>query len=145
VLVPLEEATSQAGKCSAGHPGLSIDQSFELFAHKIGWLWAIFFSQGKQRTHFVLIHADGTPLSAAIAKIVADEAREIYEEIAALVCLNPVVATQHEERGRFDAALALYREYLRAECGSIMLDGLPADADVGALKLHLENLFVPVH
>lgn len=145
VLVTRETAASQAGKCSVQHPELSMDPSFEIFAHKIGWLWAIFFNQGKQRTHFLLIHADGTPLSASIARIVADEAQVNYGDMATLASLNPVAADQGEEKSQFDAALSLYRDYLRVECGSIMLDGLPADADVGTLKLHLESLFVPLH
>jgi hypothetical protein len=108
-------------------------------------LWAIYFSQGKQRTHFVLVHADGTPLSADLARAVALDVREVYNDIVSMTCLNPAIITRSAEKARLSAALATYQDYLRTECGFIMLDGLPADADVGALKLRLENLFVPLH
>jgi hypothetical protein len=62
-----------------------------------------------------------------------------------MTCLNPNVIAANEEQEKLAADLTRYQEYLRAECGFIMLDGLPADADVGALKLRLENLFVPLH
>ena len=38
-----------------------------------------------------------------------------------------------------------YFAYLRSECGEIQLAGLPADEQVGARTLRLENLFVPLH
>lgn len=46
---------------------------------------------------------------------------------------------------RVTEALAAYRRYLASECGSIQLDGLPADAEVGSRRLRLESLFVPLH
>src|ERR1700722_15160478 len=93
----------------------------------------------------LFVHADGTPLSANIAKSVAHEVSEVYPEIRTMTCLNPNVIAANEEQEQLAAALTRYQEYLRAECGFIMLDGLPADSDVGALKLRLENLFVPLH
>ena len=43
------------------------------------------------------------------------------------------------------AALTAYAKYLTDECGVIMLDGLPADGEIGVRRLRLENLFVPLH
>ena len=40
--------------------------------------------------------------------------------------------------------LAAYAKYLTDECGSIQLDGLPADGDAGSRRLRLESLFVPL-
>jgi hypothetical protein len=145
ILVSLEVATTQAGRSAAPYPHLSLDETPEIFAHKMGWLWAIYFCQGKQRTHFVLIHADGTPLSADLAASVAQDSRDVYQDISQMGCLNPLLSKEPDEQALLSSAIGTYKAYLRAECGSIMLDGLPADADVGALRLRLENLFVPLH
>jgi len=42
------------------------------------------------------------------------------------------------------AASRRYRAWLEQECGSIQLDGLPADTDLSATPLRLERLFVPL-
>ena len=64
---PLEKATEKAGQCTAGLHRLVLDEDAELLAHERGWIWACDYTQGKQRTHIVLVHADGTPVAAAIA------------------------------------------------------------------------------
>lgn len=139
-LISHDHAAEQAGRCCAGHAGLTLDPQAELLAHKKGWIWAIYYTQGKQRSHFVLIHSDGTPLARQIAEeiVVADQA--CGGPLHGLENLNPqpaLVATP-------DAALQAYRTYLTNECGNIQLDGLPADGDVGSRRLNLENLFVPL-
>ena len=77
VLVPLEQATEKAGQCKADQKELELDEGAELLAHDRGWVWAVYYTQGKQRTHVVLVHADGTPLAAPVARkvIEADQAR----------------------------------------------------------------------
>lgn len=62
-----------------------------------------------------------------------------------LRCLNPATASSATSASTAAAALSAYAQYLAAECGSIVLDGLPADGDVGSRRLRLENLFVPLH
>ena len=44
------------------------DENAELLAHECGWIWAVYYTQGKQRTHCVLVHADGTPVAASVAR-----------------------------------------------------------------------------
>lgn len=59
------EAVEQAARC-AEHSGLkdiALDGA-ELLEHELGYLWAVYYSRHKERTHFALIHADGTPLAA---------------------------------------------------------------------------------
>jgi len=56
-------------------------------------------------------------------------------ELRHLECLNPRIHRREEADYSEGATLELYQEYLRANCGFIMLDGLPADDEVGALKL----------
>jgi hypothetical protein len=135
------QACQLAARCA---DDLTIDERYELLAHDKGWIWAVYFTQGKQRTHIALIHADGTALSADIAgDIIADDAA-IGGKFSTVVCLNRDYA-QGVDKLRLTQALATYHQYLSAECGYILLDGLPADADVGALRLRLEHLFVPLH
>jgi restriction endonuclease len=68
ILIPKERATELAGRCCSAHGDLVLDEVIELLAHERGWIWAIYYTQGKGRTHFALIHADGTPLARAVAE-----------------------------------------------------------------------------
>src|SRR5262249_493723 len=67
ILGPVGKATEKAGQCTAGLHGLVLDEDAELLAHERGWIWAVYYTQGKQRTHLVLVHADGTPVAASVA------------------------------------------------------------------------------
>ena len=144
ILVPLEQATEKAGELRTGRRGLRLDAQPELLAHARGWLWAIYYTEGKQRTHFALVHADGTPLSSMLSREVAEADRAVGGSLHSLTCLNPepVVAPAAEQLA--SAAIADYYKFLAAECVYILLDGLPADAEVGSRRLQLENLFVPL-
>ncbi len=101
--------------------------------------------QGKARTHFALIHSDGTPLARALAEEVIAADRECRGGLDRLICLNPEPPSGLDTEARVAEALAAYCKYLDSECGFIQLDGLPADSDVGSRRLRLENLFVPLH
>ena len=69
IIVPLEKAIGRAGRCAAEEPaGLKEEAKCELLAHDIGWIWAVYFTRNKQRTHFALIHADGEALAPALPK-----------------------------------------------------------------------------
>lgn len=145
ILVPLEKATNKSGQCTAGLKELILDEGAEILAHERGWLWAVYYTQGKQRTHIVFVHADGTPVAASLARDIIRADRSVGGTLYKLACLNPepVIAPNTDQQAA--AALAKYYEYLNAECGYILLDGLPADAEVGSQRLRLENLFVPLH
>ena len=80
-----------------------------------------------------------------MAREVIEADRTIDGTLHLLACLNPepVVAPAADQLA--SAAVAEYYRFLAAECGYILLDGLPADADVGSRRLQLENLFVPLH
>jgi hypothetical protein len=144
-LISKEQATELAGRCCSTHDHLALDTDAEILAHERGWIWAVHYTQGKLRTHFALIHSDGTLLARALADeiIAADQAcgGKLYQ----LFCLNPEPSPVGSSESRVEAALAAYRQYLLSECGFIQLDGLPADSDVGSRRLRLENLFVPLH
>ncbi len=145
ILVPLERATEQAGRYVASAPELALDDEAELLAHDRGWVWAVYYTQGKERTHVVLVHSDGTPLAAAVASRVIEADLQVGGMLHRLTCLNPESLGTPDAKPQVTVALRRYYEYLSAECGHILLDGLPADAEVGTLRLRLENLFVPLH
>jgi hypothetical protein len=145
ILVPLEKATEKAGQCTAGLKRLVLDEGAEILAHDRGWFWAVYYTQGKQRTHIVLVHADGTPVAASMARDIIEADRTVGGTMHKLACLNPEPVIAPNTDQQIAAALAKYSEYLNAECGYILLDGLPADAEVGSQRLRLENLFVPLH
>ncbi|MFA7238782.1 MAG: NACHT domain-containing protein [Sulfuricellaceae bacterium] len=141
ILISRDHAAEQAGRCCAAHACLTLNTESELLAHEKGWIWALYYAQGMQRSHFVLIHSDGTPLARQIAEEIINADKTCGGNLHSLDCLNPApskVSTAKE-------ALESYRKYLDNECGHIQLDGLPADSDVGSRRLRLENLFVPLY
>ncbi|HJU54004.1 MAG TPA: NACHT domain-containing protein [Pyrinomonadaceae bacterium] len=144
-LIQRERATELAGRCGSAHDALTLDAEAELLAHERGWIWAIYYTQGKGRTHFALIHADGTPLARVVADEIIDADRVCGGSLHQLTCLNPVPAQPVDDEQQVNAALQAYGRYLTEECGYIHLDGLPADGDVGSRRLQLESLFVPLH
>ena len=140
-LISWAHATDLAGRCCAADRHLNLDSTGELLAHQRGWIWAVYYTDGKARTHFALIHSDGTPLARAVADEVIASDRVCGGSLNALTCLNP----RPSSGGQPDpAVLEAYAKYLADECGFIQLDGLPADGDVGSRRLRLENLFVPL-
>lgn len=145
ILISKDKATELAGQCRAGLDSLDLDPESEILAHPRGWIWAIYFTQKKARSHVALIHADGTPLARAIANEVIAADRKVGGRLFELICLNPVPSADADDDPRVMEALAAYGRYLEAECGFILLDGMPADNDVGSKRLAIENLFVPLH
>jgi hypothetical protein len=145
ILISKERATELSGRCCTSLEDCILDPSTELLAHKRGWIWVIYYMIGHERTHFTLIHSDGTPLARAIADEVINSDRECGGVLTALTCLNPLPKNNIGEEQYLRDAIASYRQYLSNECGDIQLDGLPADSDVGSRRLKLENLFVPMH
>jgi hypothetical protein len=144
VIVGNAQATERAGQC-AEHAGLrdaALD-GVELLGHQRGYIWAVFYSQGKARTHFALIHADGTALAELVAREVIDADRQCGGGLHSLRYLTPAVPTQ-DRIALVQRAVAHYRQWLAEECGYIQLDGLPADTDLSATRLKLERLFVPL-
>jgi energy-coupling factor transporter ATP-binding protein EcfA2 len=145
ILIPRERATEIAGQCRATNAQLTLDLDAELLAHERGWIWAVYYNEGKARTHVALIHSDGTRLARAVADEVIAADRECGGALHTLICLNPEPAREAGDAAALEAARAAWCEYLATECGYIHLDGLPADAEVGSKRLALENLFVPLH
>lgn len=144
ILVSHAEAAERAGRC-AEHAGLTdaVIDGTELLGHPLGYLWVVFYARGKQRTHFALIHADGTPLAVTVAREVIQADRDCEGSLHKLTYLSPPApAPDREAVAR--AAVERYRQWVVKECGHIQLDGLPADANLSAFSMKLERLFVPL-
>lgn len=145
ILIPKDRATELAGRCCAEQDHLVLDPNSELLAHERGWIWAVYYTSGKARTCFVLIHSDGTLLARPLADQIIAADRDCGGVLHALNCLNPQPPSGSDTDPRVMEALAAYGQYVANECGYIQLDGLPADSDVGSRRLKLENLFVPLN
>ncbi len=143
-LISKERATELAGRCCSALGDLVLDSEVELLAHERGWIWAIYYTQGKERTHFTLIHADGTPLARAIADEIITSDRDCGGTLHQLTCINPAPPQPADYQQQINEALKAYGRYIAEECGFIQLDGMPADSDAGSRRLQLENLFVPL-
>lgn len=143
VIVRLEEATERAGRCAESN-GLADFQleKVEIIGHAIGYLWVVYFSRNKELSHFIFIHADGTPISKAVAEAVIETDQLNGGDLHALTYLIPPIAKDTHQLK--EDTFAEYKNWLGAECGYIQLDGLPADSDLSATKLKLEKLFVPL-
>ncbi len=144
LLVGSAQAAERAGRCveHAGLDGVVLDV-LELLGHQRGYIWAVFYSRGKERGYFSLIHADGTPLAEAVAMEVISSDRECGGRTHTLEYLPPAPSAI-DRAVIIGRAAELYRNWLAEECGYIQLDGLPADTDLSATRLKLENLFVPL-
>jgi hypothetical protein len=145
IVIPMERATELAGRCCSAAAGLILDSRTELLAHERGWIWAIYYTSGKMRTHFALIHSDGTPLAPSLTEEIRAADAQCDGDLHRLICVNPNPPNVAYDQMAYAQATAAYAQYIESECGYIQLDGLPADADVGSQKLRLENLFVPLH
>ncbi len=144
ILVSHMDAMEQAGH-SAEHAGLNeaaLDGA-QLLGHEYGYLWAVFYSQAKQRNHFALIHAEGRPLAESLARDVIEADRNCNGTLYKLKYLAPPPPSPDRAalaRAMFDR----YCQWVGEECGYIQLDGLPADSDLSATRIRLERLLVPL-
>lgn len=145
IIVSPEKAMERAGRCAAGQSdGLMPENACELLAHDLGWIWVVCYSQNKEKTHYSLIHADGEAISDSVASNIIKADSSIGGSLHSLTYLSPKNEFSISEKG-FLEAREKYFKYIANECGEIQLEGLPADQEVGARKLNLENIFVPLH
>ncbi|HPQ42978.1 MAG TPA: NACHT domain-containing protein [Syntrophales bacterium] len=144
ILIDHVNAIEQAGRCAAYQElkDIVVD-SIELLGHELGYVWAIYYSKGKQRTHFALIHADGTPLASVVANVIVAADRKCKGPLQKLEYLAPPT-TYKDQEVLAKETLSRYRQWVVTEFGDIQLDGLPADADLSTFRMKLERLFVPL-
>jgi Restriction endonuclease/NACHT domain len=144
VVVERTDAVERAGQCAA-RAGLTdaVLDSVELLGDHSGYLWAVYYERGKKRSHFALIHADGTPLREAIAADVIRVDKHCGGSLRSLKYLPPP-SLKAEDTLLASKVAGNYRQWLGEECGYIYLDGMPADTELSATRLKLERLFVPL-
>ncbi len=144
VLVSEQKAMELAGRCAASlGRDHSVEEGCELLAYEAGWLWLIYFSRNKERTHFALVHADGQLIAHEIAKKVTNLDKALGGELYRLAYLSPP-RDERVSESDISRARKFYEEYLSRECGEVQLEGLPADEEAGSKRLKLENIYVPL-
>lgn len=143
ILVSIEKAVSSVDSLQGK---LTLIDYVDLFAYERGWIWAIYYSDndGQTISHFALVHAEGKPL----IKKLADEIRKLDDKtnkvFTGLNYLTPIVERSNSLT-ELRETKKKYFKYLENECGEIQFEGLPTDKDAGAVKVKLENIFVPLH
>lgn len=143
IIVSPQKAMERAGCCSKNCSNDFVpEETCELLAHEMGWIWLIYYTKNKQRTSFALIHADGDPLATSLAEKIKDADKSIGGNLNSLEYLSP--PSEIISESAIEDARKKYFMYLSKECGEITLGGLPADQEVGSRKLTLEHLFVPL-
>jgi len=145
MLIALDKATERAGRCVefARLDEQTRFEGAELLGHDLGYVWAVFYGAGKERTHLALVHADGEPLAESVAEQVIDADSDCGGTLHTLTYLAPPPASRDRETLALEA-LGHYRRWVVADCGYIQLDGLPADTDLAASRMRLEKLFIPL-
>jgi hypothetical protein len=144
ILVSPEKAMERSGRRAADQSdNLVPEDTCELLAHEMGWIWAIYFMQNRQRTHFALIHADGEALGSAPAQRIIEADKLVGGDLYSIDYLSPQGETISEDLVK--EAKEKYFTYLSKECGEITLGGLPADQEVGSRRLDLEHIFIPLY
>lgn len=144
MLIPEEKACERAGRCAefAKLSGATFGNS-ELLGHNMGYVWAVYYCTNKNKTHYALIYADGTPLAQSEADKIVQIDQLCGGELHKLSYLSPP-KSDADRKTLIAESIQQYRNWLATECGYIQLDGLPADADLTALRMRMEKLFVPL-
>jgi hypothetical protein len=144
IIVSPEKAMERAGRCASLEPAELVPDTCELLAHDLGWIWVVYFSRNKERTHFALIHADGEALALSLSVPIIGAAKLVGLDLQSLIYLSPPHGVTISST---NVALVQqkYSDYLNGECGEIQLEGLPADGEIGTRRPKLENLFVPLY
>lgn len=142
-MVVTEQAACEAsGRQAASHGDLKIvDDSPRLLGHELGWIWRCDYESSHETTHFSLIHADGQALASDLADEIIALDRQLGGNLHELVYLEP--ESTGNERNLAEAQ-ERYRKYLLNELDVITLEGMPADEEVGARRITLEDLYVPL-
>jgi len=143
IIISKDRATEISGRICGQVKDLSMDSQIELVAHARGWIWVIYYLNKGERTHFALVHSDGTPLAETIALEVIEADFDCGGNLLGLICLNP--SSRSETEDSEEEAVSAYKNYLISECGYIQLDGMPMDSQIGNRQLKLQNLFIPMH
>ena len=143
IIVSKENAISSLSSLTTG---LTILDYVDLLAYDKGWVWAFYFSDsnGQQASHFALVHAEGKPLIKDLTKGILDIDSKLNKLFDGLKLVNRKEATATDDQN-LKATSEKYFKYLENELGEIQFEGIPTDKEAGAVKVQLENIFVPLH
>lgn len=141
MVVPKRHAIEVSGRLANADGELHLAGEPELLAHQIGWIWLCVYERDHEEQRFALVHADGRPLAATLAREVVAADRPNGGRLESLEYCPPETAP---DPAAVEAAEHRYREYLLSELGQITLEGLPADEEVGSRRIALEDLYVPL-
>ncbi len=121
---------------------LHLCEKADLLASEEGWIWVLYYSRYPQQaaTHVAFVHADGNQLLNRIAQTI------IQRDAAGNAVFSGLSYIKAPGGKRLDgkAAQEAYFQYLSNELGEIQFEGMPADREAGAMKVDLENIFVPL-
>lgn len=140
VLCSLEKAVDAVRQ--AKNSPLQLCDVVDLIASEEGWIWVLYYSDFPKQTttHFAFVHADGNRLVNSVAKKLIEQARKQNIGFASLNYMNAKSKTDADKQ----LAQDLYFRYLETELGEIQFEGMPTDKEAGAVKVNLENIFVPL-
>lgn len=140
VLCSLEKAVSSIQIPNSYQ--LELCSHVDLLACESGWVWVLYYSQFSRQpaTHFAFVHADGNPLLSSVASELITKSKQMSSPISDLTYIDVTAGNPNEKN---DARNAYYK-YLENELGEIQFEGMPTDKEAGAVKVNLENIFVPL-
>ena len=135
IIVPKEKAAEHAGRCASAYPRAQLERNAVLLAHQIGWIWLFYFTEGKERKYFALIHADGEVLNRSLADEVVRADQSVDGHLYRLTFLASPDESEQPSDQALEEVRSHYFNHLAQEYGHITLEGLPADQDVGSRQL----------
>lgn len=107
-----------------------------------GWYRVVLYACHGAPSHIALIDATGRPVARPDAERALTYDRLSGGILHTLHYMEPVeFAADPTQVAR---ARAAYLRWLAEECGTMQLDGLPADSDLSIKRMKLEHLFVPL-
>lgn len=119
---------------------LYLCEQADLLACEEGWIWVLYYARFPKQgaTHFAFVHADGNQLLNSIADTILQRAKLQDTGFGGLSYLEAP-----SEQSFIEVQEAYFR-YLKTELSEIQFEGMPADKEAGAVKVDLENIFVPL-
>lgn len=109
----------------------------EVLATPEGWMWSVFYGDGHDATHAVLVHADGQPLSGKTVERLRPHLQNYFADVT-------VMSAKPSEQHAVTAVARLYKEYIERECGCVSFEGLPTDEGLTGKRLRLDDIYVPM-
>lgn len=121
---------------------LYLCEQVDLLACEEGWIWVLYYARfpKQEATHFAFVHADGNQLLNRISDTILQSFTLCNTAFSGLTYLE----APSEKNCDGKAAQEAYFQYLKTELSEIQFEGMPADKEAGAVKVDLENIFVPL-